>query len=160
MFYGSIFAQKTIMCEKNTEKWYESQNVLLNYGNTLKDHPLRVLFTNVINGELEITKGDIKTIAYKNIPNIDFNIEKNHLALDIPGFISNATYLGWAETVHGKHPESAFFAYYSKRTHYEFILCLRKMKSTGRFKPYAIISRIAFEIDIAGREIHKEKPGQ
>ena len=148
------------MCEKMTDRWYESQNLLLTYGDSLKGNPLRMAFDNVVNGELEISKADIKTIAYKNIPDINFNIEKNYLALDIPSFIASATYLGWAETVPGKHPESSFFAYYSKYSGMEFILCLRKLKSSGRFKPYAIISRAAFDIDLAGREIHKEKPGQ
>ena len=140
--------------------WIESQNNLLKYGDTLKDNPLIENFSNVIDGEIEITKGDIKTIAYKNIPDAEFNEEKNRLAQDIPAFIASSNYLGWADTVPGKHPEAAYFAYYNKITKKEFILCLRKMKSTGRFKPYAIISREKFNIDLAGREIHKEKPNK
>ena len=140
--------------------WFASQTALLNYGDTLKDNPLRESFSNVIEGELEVTKGDIKTIAYKNIPDAEFNKEKNRLAQDIPAFIASANYLGWADTEPGKHLEAAYFAYYNKITKREFILCLRKMKSTGRFKPYAIISREKFNIDLAGREIHKEKPNK
>jgi hypothetical protein len=140
--------------------WFESQTELLSYGDTLKGNPLRIRFSNVIEGELEVTKGDIKTIAYKNIPDIEFNEEKNKLAQDIPGFIASADFLGWADTVPGKHPETAFFAYYSKTTKKEFILCLRKMKDTQRFKPYAIISREKFNMDLLGRDIHKEIPSQ
>ena len=140
--------------------WLKTQIELLEYGDTLKNRPLRARFSNVIEGEIEITKADIKTIAYKNVPDVAFNEEKNMLALDIPRFIATSIFLGWADTVPGKHPEAAYFAYFSKQTRHEFILCLRKMKATGRFKPYAIISREIFNVNLECRVIHKEKPSQ
>lgn len=136
----------------------DSRRQLLLYGESLKHKPLVTYFSNVIEGELEITKADIKTIAYKNIPDNSFNEEKNILALDIPGFIASASYLGWADSVPGKHPETAYFAYYSITTKYEYILCLRRMKCNGRFKPYAIISREIFNYDLTRRVVHREKP--
>ncbi len=144
--------------EGKESNWFLSQTELLNYGEFLKDHPIIIPFSNVIDGELEVTKRDIKILAYKNIPDAEFNTEKNKLAQDIHRFIATADFLGWADTIPGKHPEAAYFIYYSKVTKREFILCLRKMKSTRRFKPYAIISREKFNIDLKGREIHKEKP--
>ena len=119
-----------------------------------------MLFSNVIEGILEISKGDIKTIAFKNIPDAAFNERKNQLANDIPGFIRTSTYLGWSETICGKHPEAAFFVYFYKKEKKDFILCLRKMKSNSHFKPYAIISKEKLLVDLEGREIHKEKPNQ
>ena len=145
---------------KQQLNWIESQIKLLQYGDKLKGNPIIVRFSNGIQGVLEITKSDIKTIAFKNIPDYEFNEEKNILALDIPSFLESASYLGWAETVPGKHPEAAYFVYYSKKTKREFILCLRNMKSTGLFKPYAIISKERLAVDLEGREIHKEKPNQ
>ena len=141
-------------------EWIDSHKELLNYGNTLKGNPLTIQFSNVIEGILEITKGDIKTIAFNNIPNADFNKKKNQLALDIPGFIMSSTYLGWSETVPGKHPEAALFVYFHKTEKKDFILCLRKMKSNLHYKPYAIISMEKLLIDLEGRIIHKEKPDQ
>ena len=138
--------------------WLDSHKELLNYGNTLKENPLIITFSNVVEGILEITKGDIKTIAYKNIPDPVFNERKNLLAIDIPGFIKSSTYLGWSETVSGKHPETAFFVYYHKKETKDLILCLRNMKSNSHYKPYAIISKEKLLIDLGEREIHTGKP--
>lgn len=137
-----------------------TKNELLSFANSLKGDARIVKFNNVIEGELEISKADIKTIAYKNAQDNDFNIGKNILALDIPNFISNSTFLGWAYPIQGKHPESAYFAYYSRTMNKEFILCLRKMKSSGRFKPYEIIDRKKFNHDMNTRTIYKEKPNK
>ncbi len=146
--------------EAMDNEWINSHKELLNYGNTLKGHPITIHFSNIIEGILEITKGDIKTITFKNIPDAEFNERKNQLAQDIPGFIKTSTYLGWTETVSGKHPEAACFVYFHKRDKKDFILCLRKMKSNHHYKPYAIISKEKLLIDLEGRILHKEKPDQ
>ncbi len=67
---------------------------------------------------------------------------------------------GWARTIPGKHPEAAYFVYYYKKTHHKLILCLRKMKASGRFKPYAIISKEAFDASLTGMTLQKRKPNQ
>ena len=65
---------------------------------------------------------------------------------------------GWMPPVDGKHKESLFFAYYSRKSGKKLILCLRKMKDTGRCKPYAIISSKTFNHDIKTRGIIKGIP--
>ena len=158
--FPTLRAKMPLLSPDNStiESINNSQRQLLSYGDTLKHKPLVTYFSNVIEGELEITKADIKTIAYKNNPDNSFNEEKNVLALDIPGFIASASYLGWAKTIPGKHPETAYFAYFRKTTKHEFILCLRRMKNSGRFKPYAIISRRQYNYDLLGRTVQIEKP--
>ena len=146
--------------ELKEASWYDSHIDLLGYGDSLKGRPILESFSNVIEGVLEVTKGDIKTIAYKNTADPTFNEEKNKLAKMIPEYIATSSYVGWSKTVPGKHPEAALFVYYYKVTNLEFILCLRKMKSSGRFKPYAIINREAFEAGLSGKDIQKRKPNQ
>ena len=58
--------------------------------------------------------------------------------------------------VPGKHPETAYFAYYSRELGTKAYLCVRKIKNTGLFKPYAIIDQDMF--DVESINIHKEKP--
>lgn len=140
--------------------WYDSHKDVLCYGDSLKGRPILEPFSNVIEGTLEVTKGDIKTIAYKNDTDSKFNEEKNKLAKDIPKYIATASYYGWARTIPGKHPEAAYFVYYYKKTHHKLILCLRKMKASGRFKPYAIISKEAFDASLTGMNLQKRKPNQ
>ena len=48
----------------------------------------------------------------------------------------------------GKHPETAYFAYYSKELEAKAYLCIRKIKRTGLFKPYAIIDQKTFDAEI------------
>ena len=48
---------------KQQLNWIESQIKLLQYGDNLKGNPIIVRFSNGIQGVLEITKSDIKTIA-------------------------------------------------------------------------------------------------
>jgi len=42
----------------------------------------------------------------------------------------------------------AFFAYYSRQLGGKAYLCVRKIKNTGIFKPYAIIDQNMFDAEI------------
>jgi hypothetical protein len=48
----------------------------------------------------------------------------------------------------GKHPETAFFAYFSRELGGKAYLCIRKIKNTGLFKPYAIIDQKTIDAEI------------
>ena len=114
----------------------------------LKDNPLRFTITNVITMDVEITKSDLKTIVGKNTQDNRFNAFKNKLAQDIKGFIMKSSYEGWREVIPGKHPETAYFAYFSRELGEKAYLCIRKIKNTGLFKPYAIIDQKTFDAEI------------
>ena len=49
-----------------------------------------------------------------------------------------------------------FFAYYNRSLGANSYLCMRKIKSTGKFKPYAIINQKTFDTEI--KNVHKTKP--
>ena len=129
---------------------------VLQIANTLKDNPLRFTITNVITMNVEITKSDLKTVASKNTQDNRFNAFKNKLAQDIKGFIEKATYEGWREVIPGKHPETAYFAYFSRELGAKAYLCVRKIKNSGIFKPYAIIDQNTFDAEI--KNLKKQKP--
>lgn len=57
--------------------------------------------------------------------------------------------------IEGKHPEAAYFAYYSRELGAKAYLCMRKMKG-GKFKPYAIINDDMFKTEIGN--LRKDKP--
>ena len=40
-------------------------------------------------------------------------------------------------SIPGKHPETAYFAYFSRELGEKAYLCIRKISNTGLFKPYA-----------------------
>ena len=120
----------------------------LRMADALKDNPMRFVITNVITMDVEITKSDLKTIVSKNTQDNRFNAFKNKVAQDIRGFIEKSVYEGWREVIHGKHPETAFFAYFSRELDSKAYLCIRKIKNTGLFKPYAIIDQKTFEAEI------------
>jgi uncharacterized protein YktA (UPF0223 family) len=122
----------------------------------LRDNPLRFTITNGITMDVEITKSDLKTIVSKNTQDNRFNAFKNKLAQDIKGFLEKAKYEGWREVIPGKHPETAYFAYYSRQLGSKAYLCVRKIKNTGLFKPYAIIDQNTFDAEI--KSLRKEKP--
>ena len=122
----------------------------------LKGNPIRFTITNGITMDVEITKSDLKTIVSKNTQDNRFNAFKNKLAQDIRGFIEKASYEGWREVLPGKHAETAYFAYFSRELGGKAYLCVRKIKSTGLFKPYAIIDETTFSIE--AESIRKEKP--
>ena len=122
---------------------------VLRIADTLKDNPMRFTITNVITMDVEITKSDLKTIASKNTQDNRFNAFKNKLAQDIRGFIEKSTYEGWREVIQGKHPETAYFAYFSRELGGKAYLCIRRIKNTGLFKPYAIIDQKTFEAEIS-----------
>ena len=94
------------------------------------------------------TKSDLKTIVSKNTQDNRFNAFKNKVAQDIRGFLEKSVYEGWREVIPGKHPETAFFAYFSRELGGKAYLCVRKIKSTGVFKPYAIIDQKTFDAEI------------
>lgn len=130
----------------NESKRLRAETLIL--ADTLKDHPLRFKIVNEITMEVEITKSDLKTIVSKNTQDNRFNAFKNKLAQDIRGFLKKAKYEGWREVIPGKHPETAFFAYYSRELEAKAYLCVRKMKNFGLFKPYAIIDQKTFDAEI------------
>lgn len=121
---------------------------VLQIADTLKNNPLRFTITNVITMDMEITKSDLKTVVSKNTQDNRFNAFKNKLAQDIRGFIEKATYEGWREVIPGKHPETAYFAYFSRKFGTKAYLCVRRIKNTGLFKPYAIIDQKTFDTEI------------
>ena len=121
---------------------------VLEIADALKENPLRFTITNVITMDVEITKSDLKTIVGKNTQDNRFNAFKNKLAQDIKGFIEKSIYEGWREVIPGKHPETAYFAYFSRELGEKAYLCIRKIKNTGLFKPYAIIDQKTFDVEI------------
>ncbi len=119
----------------------------LRMADALKDNPMRFVITNVITMEVEITKSDLKTIVSKNTQDNRFNAFKNKIAQDIRGFLEKSVYEGYRDVVMGKHPETAFFAYFSRELGGKAYLCVRKIKNTGLFKPYAIIDQKTFDAE-------------
>ena len=115
---------------------------------SLKDNPMCFVVTNGITMNVEITKSDLKTIVSKNTQDNRFNAFKNKVAQDLRGFLEKAVYEGWREVIPGKHPETAFFAYFSRELGGKAYLCVRKIKNTGLFKPYAIIDQKTFDAEI------------
>ena len=85
--------------------------------------------------EVEVTKSDLRTLVGKS-------------TRDIIGYLTKAEYLGWRTVVEGKHPEAAYFAYYSRELGVRTILCMRRMADGGLFKPYAIISQQMFDAEV------------
>jgi hypothetical protein len=133
------------------EYFFESKRFreeVLTMADELKDNPMRFTITNIITMDVEITKSDLKTIVSKNTQDNRFNAFKNKLAQDIKGFIEKSTYEGWREVIPGKHPETAYFAYFSRELGEKAYLCIRKIKNTGLFKPYAIIDQKTFDAEI------------
>ena len=110
----------------------------------LKRKPLRFTITNEITMEVEITKTDLKTIVSKASRDNKFNAIKNALAKDIPGYLTKAKYLGWRPIAEGKHFESAYFAYFSRKLGCRTILCMRRLNDGNIYKPYAIINEHTF----------------
>ena len=119
----------------------------LRMADALKDNPMRFVITNVSTMEVEITKSDLKTIVSKNTQDNRFNVFKNKIAQDIRGFLEKSVYEGYRDVVMGKHPETAFFAYFSRELGGKAYLCVRKIKNTGLFKPYAIIDQKTFDAE-------------
>ena len=105
--------------------------------------------------DVEITKSDLKTIVGKNTQDNHFNVVKNMLAKDIPWLMEHGHYEGWRPVVAGKHPETAFFAYFSHEQNVKVYLCVRKIRNTGLFKPYAIIDQKTFEVESMHLETKK-----
>ena len=77
-----------------------------------------------------------------------FNAFKNKVAQDLRGFLEKSVYEGWREVIPGKHPETAFFAYFSRELGGKAYLCVRKIKNSGVFKPYAIIDQKTFDAEV------------
>lgn len=148
------------MRRRTEEEYYiESRRLreeTMRMADALKNSPMRFVITNVITMEVEITKSDIKTIVSKNTQDNRFNAFKNKMAQDIRGFLNKSTYEGWREVIPGKHPETAYFAYFSRSLGEKAYLCVRKIKNTGLYKPYAIIDQKTFDAEI--RNLRKQKP--
>ncbi|MBP3842657.1 MAG: hypothetical protein J6E29_03335 [Prevotella sp.] len=140
------------MKQRTEEDYYiESRRLreeTMRMADELKDHPMRFIVTNVITMDVEITKSDLKTIVSKNTQNNRFNAFKNKVAQDIRGFLEKSKYEGWREVIPGKHPETAYFAYFSRKLGEKAYLCVRKIKNTGLYKPYAIIDQKMFDAEI------------
>lgn len=97
----------------------------------LKGNPMRFTISNGITMEVEITKSDLRTLVGKSTRSNKFNAIKNALARDIVGYLNKAEYLGWRTVIEGKHPETVYFAYYSRELGAKTILCLRRMADGG-----------------------------
>lgn len=121
---------------------------VLQQAEALKGQPLRAVVENGITMEVEVTKSDLRTLVGKSTRDNKFNAIKNALARDIIGYLTKAEYLGWRTVVEGKHPEAAYFAYYSRELGERTILCMRRMADGGLFKPYAIISQQMFDAEV------------
>ena len=137
----------------NESKRFRAEALLI--ADTLKDSPMRFTITNVIIMDVEITKSDLKTIVSKKTmvstnrsQDNRFNAFKNKVAQDIRGFLEKSVYEGWRDVIPGKHPETAFFAYFSRELGEKAYLCVRKIKNTGLFKPSAIIDQKMFDAEI------------
>ncbi len=145
---------------KWSRDYYEESKRLrreaLEIADTYKGNPLRFTLSNGILMDVEITKSDIKTIVGKNTNDNLFNAVKNAWARNLESYLKWALYEGWRKTTDGKHPESAYFAYYSRRLGAKTYLCLRRMKSSGVYKPYAFIDQQTF--DNEKDSVIKEKP--
>ena len=129
------------------------RNEVLLQAEALKGNPLRCHIDNGISMEVEITKTDLKTIVSKNVGDDKFNAIKNALAKEIPGYLAKATYLGWRPVAEGKHIESAYFAYFSRKLGCRTILCMRRLADGDIYKPYAIINDHTFAA--AAHELNK-----
>lgn len=119
---------------------------VISLAESIKNRPITFRISNGIDMDVEITKSDLKTIVGKNTSDDKFNAIKNALAKDIKGYIEKAKFAGIRKTKDGKHPEAAYFAYYNRKLGANTYLCLRKMKSNGKFKPYAIISKQMYDM--------------
>lgn len=150
--YNLNFDTKDVFYEES--KRLRKEVLLL--ADSLKNNPLRFSVTNEIRMDVEITKSDLKTIVSKNTQDNRFNVVKNTLAKNLRSFLEKGKYEGWRKVVYGKHPETAYFVYYSQEYEMKVYLCVRKMKNTGIFKPYAIIDQTMFESE-SGNLI-KEEP--
>ena len=98
--------------------------------------------------DVEVTKSDLRTLVGKSTRSNKFNAIKNALARDIIGYLNKAEYLGWRTVIEGKHPEAAYFSYYSRELGAKTILCMRRMADGGVYKPYAIISQQMFDAEV------------
>ena len=143
---------KTKRKQRTDEDYYNESRRLRSEAMLLADelcrNPLRFTITNGITMDVEITKSDLKTIVSKNTQDNRFNAFKNQLAKDIKGFLEKAKYEGWRVVIPVKNPDTAYFAYYSREFKGKAYLCIRKMKKTGLFKPYAIIDQNTFDAEI------------
>jgi hypothetical protein len=141
------------MSREHSDDYYyrESKRLraeVLQQAEVLKGQPLRVVVENGITMEVEVTKSDLRTLVGKSTRDNKFNAIKNALARDIIGYLNKAEYLGWRTVIEGKHPEAAFFAYYSRELGARTILCMRRMADGGMYKPYAIISQQMFDAEV------------
>lgn len=140
------------MAKRTQEDYYkESKRIraeVLQEAEFLKGNPMRFTISNGITMEVEITKSDLRTLVGKSTRNNKFNAIKNALARDIVGYLNKAEYLGWRTVIEGKHPEAAYFAYYSRELGARTILCMRRMADGGMYKPYAIISQQMFDAEV------------
>ena len=150
-FVDRILKLRT-MSNRNIEDYFvESRRLralVMAKAKELKGNPITFVITNGITMHVEITNSDLRVIANKNTRNNKFNAIKNALAMDIKGYLEKAEYVGWRPTVDGKHFESAYFTYFSRDLGCKTILCMRKMRVGGIYKPYAIIDEYTFEARI------------
>ena len=140
------------MAKRTQEDYYkESKRIrteVLQEAEFLKGNPMRFTISNGITMEVEITKSDLRTLVGKSTRSNKFNAIKNALARDIVGYLNKAEYLGQRTVIEGKHPEAAYFAYYSRELGARTILCMRRMADGGMYKPYAIISQQMFDAEV------------
>ena len=152
LYFCNLNQHIMAMKQRTEEDYYNESRRLraetMLMADSLRDNPLRFTVTNGITMDVEVTKSDLKTIVSKNTQDNRFNAFKNKVAQDIRGFIEKSNYEGWREVIPGKHPETAYFAYFSRELGAKAYLCIRKIKNTGLFKPYAIIDQAMFDAEI------------
>ena len=152
LYFCNLNQHIMAMKQRTEEDYYNESRRLraetMQMADSLRDNPLRFTVTNGITMDVEVTKSDLKTIVSKNTQDNRFNAFKNKVAQDIRGFIEKSNYEGWREVIPGKHPETAYFAYFSRELGAKAYLCIRKIKNTGLFKPYAIIDQAMFDAEI------------
>ena len=113
-------------------------------------------FTNEISGTYEVTRKDLRNLIHKIGQDKDLAEIKTEVANNIRSIVETGEYVGWSAPDDGKHPEVAYFAYYSKELSKKVYLGMRFMKSEKTFKPYAIYSEDGFKERV--NKIEKGKP--
>ena len=110
-----------------------------------KNNPLEFEIHNGVDGIVQVTKSDIRTIIGKNTTDDKFNAKKNEFAKDLKSFIEKAEYMGYREVEDGKHKEADIFIYHKVVDGEDFYLCTRRLTENGIYKPYAIINKRYFD---------------
>lgn len=128
----------------------------LTLAESLTNHPVVFEIDKGFPMVVELSKTDIKTMVSKNTSDDKFNAVKNALIQDVKGYLLKAKYVGWRKTVDKKHQETAYFVYFNRKLGANTYMALRRIKTTGRYKPYVIVDQRTY--DFIEKYIIKGKP--